>query len=218
MATTTTVSSLANPAVYGQSVTFTATVTANTTGLGTSAGTAQFLIDGIDLGSSVALVNGSATSAAVSSMSVASHIITVVYSGGATSRRAPVRWSRLLARTARRPQSPSRQALQHWSVRDNHGQRFRKITRIRHAHWQRRLLRHDNRRRPGQRGVSGGTASLRTASLPVGANTIKVTYSGDGNFLTSSTTTGPITINQSIIVLDQTAGGALSLSGNANIR
>ena len=70
----------------------------------------------------------------------------------------------------------------------------------------------------GSVALSGGKASLSTASLPVGANTIKVTYSGDGNFLASSASTGTITINQSIIVLDPTAGGALTLSGNASIK
>ncbi|MGP0065797.1 MAG: Ig-like domain repeat protein [Isosphaeraceae bacterium] len=65
--------------------------------------------------------------------------------------------------------------------------------------------------------LSGGKASLSTASLPVGSNSIEVTYSGSGNFLASSASTGTITINQSIIVLDPSAGGALSLSGSASI-
>jgi MBG domain (YGX type)/Bacterial Ig-like domain (group 3) len=69
----------------------------------------------------------------------------------------------------------------------------------------------------GSVALSGGKASLSTASLPVGGNTIKLTYSGDSNFLSSTASTGTITINQSIIVLDPTAGGALSLSGNASI-
>ena len=43
----------------------------------------QFLIDGSDFGSPVTLVNGSATSSAISSLSVASHTIEAVYSGGA---------------------------------------------------------------------------------------------------------------------------------------
>ena len=60
------------------------------------------------------------------------------------------------------------------------------------------------------------TATLSTSSLPVGTDTITATYSGDGNFLTS-TGTLTITINQSIIVLDPSAGGALSLTGNASI-
>ena len=79
--TTTTLSPLANPPVYGQSVTFTATVAPNVAGSGTPAGTVQFLIDGSDFGSPVTLVNGSATSPAISSLSVASHTIEAVYSG-----------------------------------------------------------------------------------------------------------------------------------------
>ena len=72
----------------------------------------------------------------------------------------------------------------------------------------------------GSVSLSGGEASLSTASLPVGGNSIKVSYSDtvDSNFLASSATISTITINQSIIVLDPTAGGALSLSGNASIK
>jgi hypothetical protein len=66
--------------------------------------------------------------------------------------------------------------------------------------------------------LSGGKALLSTTSLPVGGNTIKVSYSGDGNFVSSFVSTGTITIGQSIIVLDPTAGGALSLAGNASIK
>ena len=65
--------------------------------------------------------------------------------------------------------------------------------------------------------LSSGTATFSTTSLPAGIHTIKATYSGDGNFLTSFGTTGTVTIGQSIFVLDPTAGGALSLSGNASI-
>ena len=44
--------------------------------------------------------------------------------------------------------------------------------------------------------------------LAPGTHSIKVTYSGDSNFLTSATTANTMTIGQSIIVLDPTAGGA----------
>jgi hypothetical protein len=66
--------------------------------------------------------------------------------------------------------------------------------------------------------ISSGvmTATLSTSSLPAGTDTITATYGGDGNFLTSIGTL-TITINPSIIVLDPSAGGALSLSGNAGI-
>jgi Matrixin len=52
--------------------------------------------------------------------------------------------------------------------------------------------------------------------LPAGTNTITVSYGGDGNFLTSAGTL-TVTIKPSIIVLDPTASGALTISGNASI-
>ncbi len=66
--------------------------------------------------------------------------------------------------------------------------------------------------------LSGGVASLSTTTLSSGSHSITVSYSGDLNFLTSSTTTSTITMGQSLIVLDPTAGGALSISGNASIK
>ena len=71
---------------------------------------------------------------------------------------------------------------------------------------------------PGGVALSSGTATFSTTSLAAGSHTIKATYSGDANFLTSSASTGTVTIGQSIIVLDPSAGGALSLSGNASIK
>jgi large repetitive protein len=54
-ATTTTVTSSANPSSYRQPVTFTATVTANAPGSGTPTGQVQFSIDGSPVGSPVSL-------------------------------------------------------------------------------------------------------------------------------------------------------------------
>jgi hypothetical protein len=62
-----------------------------------------------------------------------------------------------------------------------------------------------------------GTAVFATTGLAPGTHTIKATYSGDGNFLTSNGSTSPVTIGPFVIVLDPSAGGALSLSGNAGI-
>lgn len=81
-ASTTTVVSSVNPSVAGQSVTFTATVTS---GAGTPTGTVQFKIDGSNFGSPVTLIGGTATSAAISTLSVAGspHTVTALYSGDA---------------------------------------------------------------------------------------------------------------------------------------
>jgi hypothetical protein len=79
--TSTAVVSSLNPAQYGQAVTFTATVS-NTSGTGaTPNGSVQFVVDGANYGSPVPLVNGSATSAATSTLGVTGspHTVTANY-------------------------------------------------------------------------------------------------------------------------------------------
>ena len=75
--TTTSVTSTANPAVFGQAVTFTATVAAKAPGGGTPSGTVSFKDGATSLGT-VAL-SGGAASFTTSSLVVASHSITAVY-------------------------------------------------------------------------------------------------------------------------------------------
>jgi hypothetical protein len=83
------VASSANPAVSGQPVTFTATVTPTAPGAGSPSGSVTFKDGTTDLCTTVALVSGSAT-CGPSTAAVGTHSITVVYSGdtnfvGATS-------------------------------------------------------------------------------------------------------------------------------------
>ncbi|MEI8194872.1 MAG: MBG domain-containing protein, partial [Phycisphaerae bacterium] len=70
--------SSAGSSTYGQAVAFTVNVTATS---GTPTGTVQFQSDGSNFGSPVALVSGSATSMAISTLSATNHTITAVYSG-----------------------------------------------------------------------------------------------------------------------------------------
>ena len=79
--TSTAVSSSVNPSAFGQSVTFTATVTnISVNGSGTPTGSVQFVIDGSNFGSAVALVNGSASiSDAALNVNGSPHTITAVY-------------------------------------------------------------------------------------------------------------------------------------------
>jgi hypothetical protein len=74
-------SSSVNPSVPGQSVTFTATVSAAAPGAGTPTGNGQFEIDGTNFGPSTALVNGMATSPSTSALTPGSHIVTFLYAG-----------------------------------------------------------------------------------------------------------------------------------------
>ena len=79
-ATATTVSSSANPALPGQAVTFTATVTNTSDTAVTPAGTVQFTVDGADLGSAVPLsASGQAISPPVSFPTGTSHTVDAFY-------------------------------------------------------------------------------------------------------------------------------------------
>ncbi len=64
---------------YGQDVTVTATVTATSNPKAT--GTVQFEVDGVNFGSAVTLINGSATIDLLTGLQVGTHTITAVYSG-----------------------------------------------------------------------------------------------------------------------------------------
>src|SRR5262249_4094300 len=80
-ATSTLVASSANPSLYGQAVSFKATVS-NTSGTGPiPTGKVQFVIDGTNFGSPVTLdTSGQAVSASLTFLTAASHSIQAVYS------------------------------------------------------------------------------------------------------------------------------------------
>ncbi len=80
--TTTGVSASANPAVFGQTVTFTANVTANAPGAGTPTGDVTFVVDGNTLCAAAVMSGGSAT-CSTSSLSVGSHTVLANYNSDA---------------------------------------------------------------------------------------------------------------------------------------
>jgi hypothetical protein len=77
----TTITSSNNPALVGQSISFTARLAAVAPGAGTPTGTIQFLIDNTAYGSPVALAGGTATLSGVSTLSAGAHTITAAYNG-----------------------------------------------------------------------------------------------------------------------------------------
>ncbi len=79
-ATTTGVTSSANPSVVGQTVTLTATVSAAAPGSGTPTGTVRFQADGVNIGGTVTLSGGVATRN-IATLAVGSHTITATYNG-----------------------------------------------------------------------------------------------------------------------------------------
>jgi hypothetical protein len=77
--TTTTVTSSANPSVYGQSVMFTATVAAVSPGAGTPTGTVTFKDGSTVLGTGT--LSGGVATYTTSTLALGTHSITVVYGG-----------------------------------------------------------------------------------------------------------------------------------------
>ena len=75
-ATSTTVTSSANPAPFGAPLWFTATVTS---AAGTPTGTIQFAVDGSPLGGPVALASGTASSVPIATLAVGTHAVTAAY-------------------------------------------------------------------------------------------------------------------------------------------
>ncbi len=227
-ATSTALTSAANPSVYGQQVTFTATVTGNPPTSSTPTGTVTFKDGSTTLGTGTLNASGVATFTTIAfQVGVGSgQSITAVYGGGPNFLSST---SSALSQTV-----------------DPDGTTTTVSSSARSASFGQTLtftatLSADG---PGS-GVPTGTvtfydgtvnaadqigtgtlstnasgvtaAAFSTHSLPVGADTITAVYGGDGNFLTSSASASAITINQSIFVLDPSAGGALNLSGNATI-
>jgi hypothetical protein len=68
----------------------------------------------------------------------------------------------------------------------------------------------------GSVALSGGSAALTTTTLPVGSQTITASYGGDANYLPSSASAS-LAVLESIYLLNSTAGGELSVSGNAGL-
>ncbi|KOG49563.1 vegetative cell wall protein, partial [Streptomyces decoyicus] len=81
--TTTTVTSLPDPSVFGQSVTFTATVAPVSPGSGTVTGTVTFVIDGGGGGTLTGTVSGGVASVTTSTLDAGVHNVTATYGGDA---------------------------------------------------------------------------------------------------------------------------------------
>lgn len=81
--TATTLTSSANPANFGQAVSFTATVTPSAPGAGTPTGNVTFYLDG-SVFQVIALAGGPINTITISSMAVGPHTVTATYAGDAS--------------------------------------------------------------------------------------------------------------------------------------
>jgi Ca2+-binding RTX toxin-like protein len=218
---TTLAASPANP-VYGQAVTITATVA----GYGTPGGTVTFYSGAVSpadqIGSgTLSVVNGlDQASFSISTLTVTSspYAITAVYKGDASHQGSQ---SSVLSEKI----SQDATTITASSASGSFGQVFTLSAAV--------VSQAPGSGTPtgtvdffdtttsddlGKATLSGGRATLPVSDLAPGAHSITATYSGDSNFRTSTTALTTVTVNPSIIVLDPTAAGALSISGNASIK
>ena len=183
--TTTVTAAPASPTVFGQGVTFTASVVADPSSAGTPTGSVQFTDNGVDLGGAQTL-SGGTTSVVSSGLSVGAHDIVASYvsdnptflssSGdlnqqvnmastvtGLTSNADPSIFGQPITLTA------TVGALAPGAGGPTGTVSFA-----------------DGSTGIGTAPVAGGQASITTAGLSVGTHGLTATYNGDGNFLAST--------------------------------
>ena len=179
--TTTALVSNANPSVFGNSVTFTATV-APTSGAAVPTGSVEFFDNGVSLGAPVALVNGSA-GFPIASLAVGSHPITATYIPDATlgasssnivSQVVNQGTTSAVVTSSLNPSGlgASVTFTATVSVATGAGSPGGTVEFF------------DNGGSLGAPvGLAGGTATISTAALALGTHPITAVYSGDTNFI-----------------------------------
>ena len=197
--TTTLVSSSQNSSVFGQLVTFTATVSAVAPGAGTQTGTVTFLDGGSSIGTGT--LSGGQASFTTSALAVGNHTITTSYGGdanfnGSTGSLAGnpqvVNKSNTTTAVTSSPnpsvfgQSVTFTATVS-AIAPGAGTQTGTVTFF------------DGGSSIGAGTLSGGQASFTTSALAVGNHTITTSYGGDGNFngSTGSLAGNPQVVNKS---------------------
>jgi hypothetical protein len=187
--TTTAVTSSPNPSVVGQYVYFTATITANIGGLGTPWGTVTFQEGSTVLAANISLAGAQATFS-TPSLSVASHVITAIYSGagvfqgstGADSSSPQVVNNAASKTTLVASANPSASGQTVTftatisAMPPGFGTPTGSVT-----------FQEGSTVLASEVELDGtGHATFSTASLPTGTHTLTAAYSGDGSFQSSS--------------------------------
>jgi hypothetical protein len=180
--TTVALASNANPSSYGQSVTFTATVSAGSGG--TPGGTVTFKNGSSTLGT--ANLNGGTASLATTTLTVGTHSIAAVYGGdgthaGSTSSalsQVVNKAATTTALTSSQNPSTSGQSVTFTAT----------VTSSTSGTPTGAVIFKAGTKALGSATLSGGKASISTTALAAGSDTITATYNGSANFTGSSGT------------------------------
>jgi hypothetical protein len=196
--TTTTVASSANPSVFGQSVTFTATVLATAPGAGTPTGTVTFLDGGSPVGTGT--LSGGIATFTTSALAVSNHTITTSYGGDGNFNgsagsltgnpqvvnKANTTTAVISSQNPAIVGQPVTFTATVSAAAPGAGTPTGTVTFL------------DGGSPIGTGTLSGGVATFTTSALAVGNHTTTTSYGGDGNFngSTGSLNTNPQVINK----------------------
>jgi len=182
--TSTTVSSNNNPSTYGQSVTFTATVSPSS-----ATGSVQFFDGSTSLGT--ATVSGGSASVSTSALSAGSHSITAKYSGDSTYAAST---SAALTQTVN--QAATTSTVTSSLNPSAYSQTVTFTATLSPSSATGTVQFFDGNISLGTAAVSGGSASISASALSVGSHSITATYSGDSNFTGSTSAAFTQIVNQ----------------------
>jgi hypothetical protein len=211
--TTTTVTSSANPDVFGQSITFTATVSPLAPGAGTPTGTVTFLDGGSPIGTGT--LSGGVATFTTAALAVGNHTITTSYGGdgnfngstGSLTGNPQVVNKTNTTTAVTSPANPSApgQSVTFTAtvspVAPGSGTPTGTVTFL------------DGGSPIGTGTLSGGVATFATSALAVGNHTITTSYGGDGNFNGS---TGSLNGNPQVVNKANTTSTVTSSSNTIN--
>ena len=211
--TTSVVTSATNPSVFGQSVTFTATVMAVAPGSGTPTGSITFLDGSNTLGT--AMLSGGKATFKTTALAAGPHTITVSYSGDGNfvkSTSAPLTQTVNHAATTSQVTSSANPSVFGESVTftatvkavaPGSGTPTGTVSFL------------DGSTSLGTGTLSGGKATLSISTLAVAAHSITVVYVGDTNFLTSTSGILTQTVKQATTTSSVSSSANPSVSGQA---
>ena len=176
------VTSSQNPAVSGQAVTFTATVTP-----GAATGTVQFLDGAAVLGS--AAISGGVAALSTSSLAAGSHSITAYYSGDTNYNSASAGLTQTVKAVTATTLSANNSSIAL-------GQTVQLTASVAPATATGTVQFLDGGSVLGTTTLSGGAAGLAVSSLAVGSHTLTAVYSGDGNDTASTSAAVAVTVSK----------------------
>ena len=210
-ATTTALASSANPSVYGQSVTFTATVSANAPGSGTPTGSVTFTNGSTTL--ATVTLSGGTASYSTAKIAIGSETITATYNGSNSFGTSNVSLTQMVNQdstttaitSGTNPSVCGQSVTFSVTVSANSPGSGTPTGGLTFMYGSTTL---------GTATLSSGKATLKTSALPAGSDFVSAVYSGDTNFVTS---TGKITqtVNQDATATKLALSPATSVYGQS---